>query len=102
MRRKSVFLMVFLTFLVASSFVTLEVQSVKASGTIYIRADGSIDPTTAPIQRNGDVYNLTGNITNDADGIVVERDNIVIDGSGFVIEGPGAERARYFFAGFRL
>ena len=94
MRRKSVFLMVLLTFLVASSFATLEVQSVKASGTIYIRADGSIDPSTAPIQRNGDVYNLTGNITSDADGIVVERENIVIDGSGFAIEGPGAERAR--------
>ena len=66
------------------------VHAVKASGTAYIRADGSIDPPTAPIQRNGNVYTLTGNITSDADGIVVERDNIVVDGSGFAVEGTGA------------
>ena len=66
------------------------VHAVKASGTIYIRADGSIDPPTAPIQRNGNVYTLTGNIISDADGIVVERDDIVVDGSGFEVEGAGA------------
>jgi len=30
----------------------VNVQPVKASGTIYIRADGSIDPQTAPIQKD--------------------------------------------------
>ena len=67
----------------ASSFY---IQPVIASGTIYIRADGSIDPPTAPIQRNGDVYTLTVNITSSADGIVVEKDNIVVNGSGFTVE----------------
>jgi parallel beta-helix repeat protein len=65
------------------------IQPAKAIGTIYIRANGSIDPPTAPIQRNGVVYTLTGNITSDADGIVVERDNIVVDGSSFAVEGTG-------------
>jgi parallel beta-helix repeat protein len=62
---------------------------VKAQlGTIYIRADGSIDPPTAPISTVDNVtYVLAGNITTDADGIVVERSNIVIDGYGYVLQG---------------
>ena len=65
------------------------VPTVKASGTIYIRADGSIDSPTAPIQRNGDIYTLTGNIIIDVvgHGIMVERSNIVIDGNGYTIQG---------------
>jgi parallel beta-helix repeat protein len=68
------------------------VQWVKAdTGTVYIRADGSIDPPSAPMQRNGNVYTLTGNITSDVDdGIVVERDSILVDGSGFAVGGTGA------------
>jgi len=64
------------------------VKPAKAwTGTVYIRADGSIDPPDAPIQRDGNVYTLTGNITSSADGIVVERDNIVIDGNGYTLQG---------------
>jgi len=68
------------------------IQSAKGewTGTAYIRADGSIDPPTAPIDRDGDLYTLTGNITSDADGIVVERDHIVIDGAGYTIRGPAS------------
>jgi parallel beta-helix repeat protein len=56
--------------------------------TIYIRADGSIDPTGAPIQRKGDLYALTDNVTSgDVDGIVVERDNVVVDGNGYGVHG---------------
>jgi len=58
--------------------------------TIYIRADGSVDPTGAPIRREGDSYTLSGNITSNADGIVIERDNIVLDGAGFTIRGSGS------------
>jgi parallel beta-helix repeat protein len=64
--------------------------TVKASGTIYIRADGSIDPSTAPISSVDNItYTLTGNITSDADGIVIERDNIVVDGAGYTVQGAG-------------
>jgi len=61
----------------------------KAEGeTIYIRADGSIDPPDAPISTADNVtYTLTGNITSDADGIVVERNNVVVDGAGFTVQG---------------
>jgi parallel beta-helix repeat protein len=65
----------------------LGVQKVEASGTIYIRADGSVDPPTASISRNGDQYTLTASITSDADGIVIERDNMTLDGAGYTVTG---------------
>lgn len=60
---------------------------------IHIRPDGSIDPPTAPIRRDGDVYALTGNIS-DSYGIRVERGNIVFDGANYTLligsAGPNA------------
>jgi parallel beta-helix repeat protein len=76
--------------LLLTSMLTMafNIQPVKAEGgTIYIRADGSVDPPKAPIQRDGDVYTFTGNIY---DSIIVERDNIVIDGAGYTLQGIGA------------
>jgi parallel beta-helix repeat protein len=55
--------------------------------TIYIRADGSVDPSGAPILRNGDFYSLKNSITSNDDGIVLERDNMVIDGAGYTLQG---------------
>ena len=75
--------------LLVTSMVTLafNVQPVKASGTIYIRADGSIDPPTAPISTVDNVtYVLTGNIN---DSIVVERNNIIVEGVGYTVTGSG-------------
>jgi len=74
------------------------VQPNKASGTIYIRADGSIDPPTAPIQRNGDLYTLTDDISSDTDGIIIEKDNITVDGAGYRVQGAGV----YFTYGVNL
>jgi parallel beta-helix repeat protein len=78
--------------LLITSMLTLafDVPSVKATGTIYIRADGSIDPPTAPILRQGELYTLTGNIGPcDSNGIIIERDNIILDGAGFSLQGTG-------------
>jgi len=58
--------------------------------TIYIRADGSVDPPTASILRNGDLYTLTDNIYTSVDGIVIQRSNMTLDGAGYVIQGPGS------------
>lgn len=73
-----------------TSLLTLssDVQLAEASGTIYIRPDGSIDPLTVPIQRDGDLYTFIDNI---AGSIVVQRDGIVIDGNGYTLQGTGAE-----------
>ena len=61
-------------------------------GTIYIRADGSVDPPTAPISTSDNVtYTFTGNIVNES--IVIQRDNIVLDGAGYTVQGTGASNA---------
>ncbi len=92
---KRVVLGTMLTLLLVSMFsLAFNIQPVRASGTIYIRADGGIDPSTAPIQRNGDVYTLTGNITSDYGGIVIERDNIMVDGAGYALLGTYAYESR--------
>jgi parallel beta-helix repeat protein len=56
---------------------------------VYIRADGSVDPATELVVREGDVYRLTGNIVADGDVIVIQRNNIVLDGAGYSIQGTG-------------
>jgi parallel beta-helix repeat protein len=67
-------------------------RTVKADiGTIYIHADGSIDPSTAPVSSADNItYTLTGNIIAAADGIVIQRDNIVLDGAGYTMTGSGS------------
>jgi parallel beta-helix repeat protein len=72
--------------------VALNVPLVRGSGTIYIRADGSIDSPTASISTLDNVtYTLTGNISSDAyaSGIVIERSNITIDGNGYTLQSTG-------------
>jgi parallel beta-helix repeat protein len=70
--------------------LAFNIQPVKAIGTIYIRADGSIDSLDAPISTFDNVtYTLIGDITGAADGIVVEKDEIVIDGAGYTLQGTG-------------
>jgi hypothetical protein len=55
-------------------------------GSITITYDGSVVGTNK-IQRDGNIYTLTGNIS----GVIqVQRSNITIDGSGYTIEGNGA------------
>lgn len=68
--------------------VVFYAKPVKAeSGTIYIRADGSIEPSTASISTIDNVtYTFTGNIYG---SIVVERNNTVIDGAGYTVQGEG-------------
>jgi len=84
-----------LLLLVAMFGVVLNVPVVKGgNGTIYIRADGSIDPLTAPISTLDNVtYIFTDDIN---DSIVIERSNIIIDGNGTTHQGPG------FGSGFDL
>jgi len=95
MRRKTFSVLIFVVLLTGILTSTINIQPVKASGTIYIRADGSVDPPTAPIQRDGDYYTLTDNITSSGDGIVVERDNIIMDGNGCILEGNGSGHGLY-------
>lgn len=85
---KRIILLTALTLTLILSCV-IQTQFVKAQppSPIYIRADGSVDPATAPIQIVGNVYKVTANIYNTS--LIVERNNIVLDGQGFTLQGTG-------------
>jgi len=87
MRLKAVSGIMLSLLLVGMLILTFNIQPVKASGTIYIRADGSIDPPTANITTIDNVtYTFTDNIY---DYIFVQRNNTVLDGAGYTLEGTG-------------
>ncbi len=82
----TIFLIMLLSSMLYSAF---KIMPVGAVGTIYIRADGSIDPPTAPISTvDNFTYILTGNVTPGyTSGIVIERSNVIVDGNGFIVWG---------------
>jgi len=88
MEKKTVSAVTLTLLLIGILTLAFNIQPVRASGTIYIRADGSVDPPTAPISTFDNVtYTFIGNIS---DSIVVERDNIVVDGAGYIVQGTGS------------
>jgi len=75
-----------LLLILCSVLATLpNIVTVEASGTIYIRADGTVEGTDK-IQRDGNVYTFTDNVN---DSIVVEKNNVVVDGAGYILQGTG-------------
>jgi parallel beta-helix repeat protein len=57
------------------------------SGVIYIKADGSVDPSNVSILNVENVYyTFTADIH---DSIVIERDNIVVDGANYTLQATG-------------
>jgi parallel beta-helix repeat protein len=60
---------------------------------IYIRNDGNVEPTTAPIERTGNLYQLTGNVV--LYTIEIQRDNIILDGAGYTIQGNASRIKGY-------
>jgi parallel beta-helix repeat protein len=75
-----------LTLLVGTLSVALDVQRAKASGTIYIRANGLVEGTDKIATADNVTYTFADNIS---DSIVVERDNIMIDGAGYALQRAG-------------
>ncbi|MDH5770033.1 MAG: right-handed parallel beta-helix repeat-containing protein [Candidatus Bathyarchaeota archaeon] len=72
--------------------------------TIYIRADGSIEPDTAPISTVDNITytftdNIAGNVPAYSKAIVVEKDNIVVDGAGYILQGTGSGKAGIILSG---
>lgn len=65
--------------------LSLNIFTVRAVGTIFIRSDGTLDPATASISSiDGVTYTFTNSVS---DEIVVEKSNIIIDGAGFPLQG---------------
>jgi parallel beta-helix repeat protein len=79
-----------LTYGAETWFDTIDGEISFSTGTVYIRADGSIDPPTAPIQRYGDTYFLTGDIFSEGSGISIARNNMTLDGLGYTLIGTNA------------
>ncbi|XHH10137.1 MAG: nitrous oxide reductase family maturation protein NosD [Candidatus Bathyarchaeia archaeon] len=52
---------------------------------IYIKSDGTIEPVTAPIEKTGNIYKLTDDIS--LHTVEIQRDNIVLNGAGYTIQG---------------
>jgi len=68
--------------------VAFKVQVVEGLSEIYIKADGSVVPSSAPIY-SVDNVTYTFNDTIIDNSIIVERDNIIIDGAGFILQATG-------------
>jgi parallel beta-helix repeat protein len=69
-------------------------KKVMALETIYIRANGSVEPYYAPIQRSGNVYALTSDINSNTDGIVIEKNDTILNGAGHRLQGMNAQFSR--------
>ena len=81
---------IILILLLSSSQTSSLLVETKSFETIYIRADGSIDPPDAPIITYDNVtYTLTDNIVG---SIAIERDYIILDGAGYTLQGEGDDR----------
>jgi parallel beta-helix repeat protein len=65
------------------------IRPVKAQyqNSITINADGSVTPSTAPIQQTGNVYTLTNDEVTIAEGvcITVQRSSMILDGNGHTL-----------------
>jgi parallel beta-helix repeat protein len=86
MSRKLVLLTALIIVLAGTFGLAFKVQRVEASGTIYIRADGSIDGPANITTVDLVTYYFTDN---NYDEIVVERSDIVIDGNARTLQGLG-------------
>jgi parallel beta-helix repeat protein len=84
-RLKLIFSFVLLTLMVAPTFLVLSANSQVPLSTVIIQADGSVNPTSAPIVQNGNIYTFTDNLYA---AIKIQKSNIILDGAGFTLSGP--------------
>jgi hypothetical protein len=101
-KMKNIAFLFCLTLLLAGMLTLgFEVKPARAwTGIVHIRSDGSVDPSDAPIQRDGDLYTLTSSMESgnlNGAGLVIERDNMTLDGAGytFLLPTPGDRYVTY-------
>jgi len=74
----------FLSYILAEKQFVFTASGQYSELVISIRNDGSVDPSTAPLQWNGNAYTLTSDV--DCNTIIIQRDNLVFDGANHTIE----------------
>ncbi len=96
MNKKTVSALILTLLLTGTLTMAFNVQPAKSdyvwSETIYIQADGSVQPPAAPITTVDNVTytitdDITGNIQYPYSAIIIQRDNITIDGAGYTLQG---------------
>ena len=90
--KRTWFLLLFLFLLLFGLQVVVVVEAnflpvLTPQPAIVILDDGSINLSTAPIQRDRNVYRLTDNI--EGHTIAIQRDNVILDGNGYTLQGNG-------------
>ena len=76
-------LLTLLLFYSVSFAVSAQAATSPFSGSVFVRSDGSIDPSTAPVQRVGEVYTFLGSFVGN---VTIQKDNIIVDGAGYGVE----------------
>jgi len=82
--RKAALALVLLSVLFCILVTSCNGATAWAGGTITIEADGSVNPASAPVLRDGDLYTLTANING---SVAVRKNNIIVDGNGRTLLG---------------
>jgi parallel beta-helix repeat protein len=80
--KSSVFAALIFTGFIALNMVCVLPVNAQYQGGITISADGSVSPSTAPIQQTGDTYTLTSDVEG---SIAVGRNDTVLDGNGHAL-----------------
>lgn len=87
MKRTAAFtVLVLACFLLASIMIEPRVYSASPKK-FFIEPSGNVEPSSAPIQRNGDNYTLTADLSSQ---LVIERGGIIFDGAGYTFQGSGS------------
>lgn len=75
-------------FIVGMFLSSFNIQKANASNSIYIRSDGTIEPSAANITKASDSLYVFSD--DNFDQILVEKDDITIDGVGYTLQNPEA------------
>jgi hypothetical protein len=85
MYKASAFVLI-LVVLTALSVIYVSPVKAQSSQTITINVNGDITPSDAPLQRSGNTYTATADLSG---SIVVLANNIIINGAYHILQGPG-------------
>jgi parallel beta-helix repeat protein len=86
MQTKNIALSLILMGLIALGAVCVGTVKAQTQDTITINQDGSITPSTAPIQQTGNAYSLTSNLRG---SITVNKNNTLLEGNGYTVFSKG-------------
>ena len=84
MRKVLVLAAVFLVLALTPVVFVKSASSQAPLSTVFIRADGTVSPATAPIVQSGNTYTFTDNVYAT---IKIQRSNVVLDGAGYTLSG---------------